>query len=34
MATKVGKVTRKKGYMYYVMGNGDVMETKMKRKGK
>jgi len=35
MAKRVGQVTRKKGYMYFVMGNGDVMETKMKHgKGK
>lgn len=33
MATKVGKITRKKGRMYFVKGNGDVMETTMNRKG-
>ena len=31
---KVGKIERKKGMMYFVDGQGNVMETKMNRKGK
>lgn len=29
MAKKVGHIERKEKHMYYVMGNGDVMEAKM-----
>lgn len=33
MASKVGSVKRKAGYLYYVTGTGAVMETKLSRKG-
>lgn len=33
MATKVGHISREKGKMYYVKGNGDVMAATMNRKG-
>lgn len=32
MAKKVAKVTRKPGHMYYVMGNGDVMERPLAKR--
>ena len=31
---KVGMVKRRKGYLYYVDGKGNVMESKMNRKGR
>lgn len=34
MGTKVGHVERKSGYLYYVDGQGDVMEAKMSRAGR
>jgi hypothetical protein len=34
MATTVGKITRKKGMLYFVDANGNVKETSMARGGK
>ncbi len=31
MATKVAKINRKKGMLYYVDAAGNVMETKLKQ---
>jgi len=34
MAKKISKVKRRPGYLYYVDGKGNVMETPLKRKKK
>ena len=34
MATKVGKIVRRPGHMYYADKNGNVMEVKMRSGGK
>lgn len=33
MASKVGKIDRKAGKLYFVKKNGDVMETELNTKG-